>query len=91
MIKLGGFSASNYYNKVKLALLEKAVPFEESLQWPSGDVAVRANSPLGKIPFCSLNRGPYVNRRSSATGSRRRFQRQRSCQLIRLKPPKSAN
>jgi len=57
MIKLGGFSASNYYNKVKLALLEKAVPFEESLQWPSGDVAVRANSPLGKIPFLLTEQG----------------------------------
>jgi hypothetical protein len=32
MIVLCGFAASNYYNKVKLALLEKAVPFEEKLQ-----------------------------------------------------------
>ncbi|MEZ7814931.1 MAG: glutathione S-transferase, partial [Burkholderiaceae bacterium] len=30
MLKLCGFSASNYYNKVKLALLEKQVTFEES-------------------------------------------------------------
>jgi glutathione S-transferase len=29
MLKLCGFAASNYYNKVKLALLEKGVPFEE--------------------------------------------------------------
>jgi len=57
MIKLGGFSASNYYNKVKLALLEKAVPFEESLQWPGGDAAVRSNSPLGKIPFLLTEQG----------------------------------
>ncbi len=28
MLKLCGFSASNYYNKVKLALLEKQVTFE---------------------------------------------------------------
>jgi len=58
MIKLGGFSASNYYNKVKLALLEKAVPFEESLQWPGSDAAVRTNSPLGKIPFLLTEQGP---------------------------------
>jgi glutathione S-transferase len=57
MIKLGGFSASNYYNKVKLALLEKAVPFEEALQWPGGDPAVRTNSPLGKIPFLLTEQG----------------------------------
>ena len=33
MLKLCGFAASNYYNKVKLALLEKGVPFEEVLAW----------------------------------------------------------
>ncbi|HKB52834.1 MAG TPA: glutathione S-transferase N-terminal domain-containing protein, partial [Ramlibacter sp.] len=27
MIQLHGFALSNYYNKVKLALLEKGVPF----------------------------------------------------------------
>ncbi len=27
MLKLYGFPLSNYYNKVKLALLEKGVPF----------------------------------------------------------------
>ena len=31
MLTLCGFSASNYYNKVKLALLEKACPFRSSL------------------------------------------------------------
>lgn len=31
MLTLCGFSVSNYYNKVKLALLEKAIPFEEEL------------------------------------------------------------
>lgn len=57
MITLGGFAASNYYNKVKLALLEKAIPFEESLQWPGADPAVRASSPLGKIPFLLTEQG----------------------------------
>ena len=31
MLKLCGFAASNYYNKVKFALLEKGVAFEEEL------------------------------------------------------------
>ena len=31
MITLCGFSVSNYYNKVKLALLEKGIPFQEEL------------------------------------------------------------
>ena len=30
-LTLGGFAASNYYNKVKLALLEKEIPFAEEL------------------------------------------------------------
>ncbi|MFX7832924.1 glutathione S-transferase N-terminal domain-containing protein, partial [Acinetobacter baumannii] len=29
MITLCGFPMSNYYNKVKLALLEKGIPFTE--------------------------------------------------------------
>ena len=33
MLTLCGFSASNYYNKVKLALLEKGLPFTEELAW----------------------------------------------------------
>ena len=33
MIKLHGFSASNYYNVPKLALLEKGVEFEEVLSY----------------------------------------------------------
>jgi glutathione S-transferase len=31
MLVLHGFSSSNYYNVVKLALLEKELPFEERL------------------------------------------------------------
>ena len=33
MLTLCGFAASNYYNKVKFALLEKGVPFTEELAW----------------------------------------------------------
>lgn len=56
MLKLCGFSASNYYNKVKLALLEKGVPFEEQLAW-LGETDPAA-SPLGKVPYVLTDEGP---------------------------------
>jgi len=33
MLKLCGFAVSNYYNKVKIALMEKGVPFRRSTAW----------------------------------------------------------
>lgn len=56
MLKLCGFAASNYYNKVKLALLEKGVPFEEELAW-IGETDKTA-SPLGKVPYLKTDAGP---------------------------------
>ncbi|MDQ7744907.1 glutathione S-transferase family protein [Hydrogenophaga pseudoflava] len=56
MLTLCGFSASNYYNKVKLALLEKGVPFEEELVWV-GQSDLSA-SPLGKVPYLKTDEGP---------------------------------
>ena len=56
MLKLCGFSASNYYNKVKLALLEKNLPFEEVLAW-LGETD-RSASPLGKVPYIITDAGP---------------------------------
>lgn len=56
MLKLCGFAASNYYNKVKLALLEKGVPFEEVLAW-IGETDADA-SPLGKVPYAITAEGP---------------------------------
>lgn len=59
MIVLCGFALSNYYNKVKMALLEKGVPFaEERVGTGSKDEAVRAASPLGKVPFIRTPQGP---------------------------------
>ena len=50
MLKLYGFPVSNYYNMVKLALLEKALPFEE-VPFVSGQTPqVLAISPRGKVP-----------------------------------------
>jgi glutathione S-transferase len=58
MITLCGFPISNYYNKVKLALLEKNVPFmEEKVMTKSTDAAVLAASPLAKIPFIRTPQG----------------------------------
>ena len=52
MLTLCGFPVSNYYNKVKLALLEKGVPFdEEVVTLPIADEAALQASPLGKVPF----------------------------------------
>lgn len=55
MLTLCGFAASNYYNKVKLALLEKGVEFEEELAWV-GETD-RAASPLGKVPYLKTEHG----------------------------------
>lgn len=55
MLTLCGFAASNYYNKVKIALLEKGVDFQEELIWVGQ--ADLAASPLGKIPYLKAERG----------------------------------
>lgn len=51
MITLCGFGVSNYYNKIKLILLEKQIPFRERLVFPWERETFRQSSPLGKIPF----------------------------------------
>ena len=56
MITLCGVTLSNYYNKVKLVLLEKGVPFaEERVPTKTTDEAVLAASPLAKIPFLRID------------------------------------
>ncbi len=58
MLTLCGFPVSNYYNKVKLALLEKNVPFvEEHVKTGLTDEAVLSASPLAKIPFIRTPHG----------------------------------
>lgn len=58
MLQLCGFAISNYYNKVKLVLLEKGLPFEEQLVMTrSKDEAVLSCTPLGKIPFLRTEHG----------------------------------
>jgi glutathione S-transferase len=57
MLKLCGFAVSNYYNKVKIALLEKGVPFEEEYVALRAGVARLADSPARKIPFIDTGAG----------------------------------
>jgi glutathione S-transferase len=58
MLTLHGSAISNYHNKVKLALLEKGVPFEEQqVSLKNKDEAMLAASPLGKIPFLTTGQG----------------------------------
>jgi glutathione S-transferase len=56
MITLCGITLSNYYNQVKLVLLEKGIPFtEERVSTGSKDEAVLAATPLGKVPFIRVD------------------------------------
>jgi glutathione S-transferase len=58
MLKLCGFHISNYHNKVRIALLEKGVPFEEDPSCsPSQKDEFLARSPIGKVPFLELDGG----------------------------------
>jgi len=56
MLKLCGFHISNYFNKARIAMLEKGVPFElDDTCKPSQDEAFLARSPLGKVPFLEVD------------------------------------
>lgn len=58
MLRLCGFHLSNYHNKVRIALLEKGVPFEEDPTCtPSQKDEFLARSPMGKVPFLELDDG----------------------------------
>ena len=60
MLKLYGFSVSNYYNMVKLALLEKGLPFEEVTFYPTPTPQSLVISPRGKVPVLGVDAG-YIN------------------------------
>jgi glutathione S-transferase len=57
MVKLHGIALSNYYNKVKLVLLEYGIDFEEVLNKLPLDEALLAQSPAGKVPFIETENG----------------------------------
>lgn len=56
MIKLYGFPLSNYYNKVKFALLVKDIPFEEVILHPR-KITDFSSTPLGKVPYIETEHG----------------------------------
>jgi glutathione S-transferase len=56
MITLHGMTLSNYYNKVKMILLEKGLDFTEVNQRTSSkDDEILSATPLGKIPFIRVD------------------------------------
>lgn len=57
MLKLHGFAVSNYFNMVKLALLEKGLDFEVRVVHPSQDPEFLAVSPRGKVPSLETEHG----------------------------------
>jgi len=63
MLKLYGFSVSNYYNMVKLALLEKGLPFEEVPFHGGQTPETLAISPRGKVPVLKTEQG-FINETS---------------------------
>lgn len=57
MIKLYGFPISNYYNIVKMTLLEKGIAFDEVLVRPSQEADYLVHSPMGKVPCLETDQG----------------------------------
>jgi glutathione S-transferase len=58
MLRLCGFRISNYHNKVRIALLEKGIVFEEDdTLRPKQSDEYLARSPMGKAPFLELEDG----------------------------------
>lgn len=57
MLKLYGFGLSNYYNVVKLTLLEKGIEFTEIDTRPSASNGHLERSPMGKIPCLEIEDG----------------------------------
>lgn len=56
MIRLCGFHVSNYHNKVRIALLEKGVAFDEDASVkPSQKDEYLARSPMGKVPYLDVD------------------------------------
>jgi len=62
MLKLCGFHISNYFNKVRIAMLEKSVPFElDPTCKPSQKEDFLARTPMGKVPFVEMDGGAQLS------------------------------
>lgn len=57
MLKLYGFGLSNYYNVVKLTLLEKGIEFTEVDTRPFASKDYLGRSPMGKVPCLEIEDG----------------------------------
>ena len=57
MLKLYGFAASNYFNMVKLAILEKGIAYEVVPFHGCQKPAILAVSPRGKVPALETEQG----------------------------------
>ncbi|MEJ6591763.1 MAG: glutathione S-transferase [SAR86 cluster bacterium] len=57
MLKLYGFTVSNYFNMVKMALLEKSIDFEFVDTKPTQEGDYLAKSPMGKVPCLETSEG----------------------------------
>jgi glutathione S-transferase len=56
MLKLCGFHISNYFNKVRIAMLEKGIDFElDPTCRPSQQDDFLARTPMGKVPFLEVD------------------------------------
>lgn len=56
MLRLCGFHISNYFNKVRIAMLEKGIEFElDPTCRPSQAEDFLARTPLGKVPFLEVD------------------------------------
>ena len=56
MLKLCGFHISNYFNKARIVMLEKGVPFElDPTCKPSQQEDFLARTPMGKVPFLEVD------------------------------------
>lgn len=64
MFKLYGFAVSNYFNMVKLALLEKGLPFEVVTLHGNQSDEFLSISPRGKVPVLGVEQG-HINETSA--------------------------
>jgi glutathione S-transferase len=56
MLRLCGFHISNYFNKVRIAMLEKGLDFElDPSCRPSQKEEFLARTPMGKVPFLEID------------------------------------
>lgn len=56
-LRIFGSPISSYYNKIKIALIELAIPFEEIPFMPGAGNWPESGSPSGKIPFMQTSNG----------------------------------